>query len=180
MLKNSIQDVYKRLESQRKVILSQYDQLTPDQRQFKPGPDKWNLLQIIRHIIIAEKQSLIYIRRKSAAHNEISDSGIGAVIRTFLLKFALWLPIKFKAPKIAQVDEDYPDYSSMKIEWDSVRADLQTIIEEYDEQKLKKEIYKHPKAGKMNLKQALEFFESHISHHQRQIDRIMRNPKFPR
>ncbi|MGF1670459.1 MAG: hypothetical protein ACFCU6_08425 [Balneolaceae bacterium] len=43
----------------------------------------------------------------------------------------------------------------------------------------KKTVYKHPRAGFLNIKQALEFMESHIAHHQKQIDRIMKHAAFP-
>lgn len=179
MKKQSVQALYEKIETQRKEILFQYDQLKPEQRQFKPGPDKWNLLQVLRHLTVAEKQSLLYIQRKLNNQGDVAESGLGTAFRSLVLKLALWVPIKYKAPKIADVSEDYPNFEAMRNEWESIRADIQSIIEKHDEQTLSKNLYRHPIAGKMNFKQALVFFESHISHHQKQIERIMKHPAFP-
>lgn len=54
----------KKLEDQRKEILRLYQKLTPAQLTFSPAPDEWNLLQVLRHLVTAELQSLFYIQKK--------------------------------------------------------------------------------------------------------------------
>lgn len=179
MSKHKTVAVFNRLELQRREILSAFDQLTAEQLQFKPARDKWNLLQVLSHLVTAEKQSLAYIKRKLKNHEELSNAGPGAYIRHKILQIALLLPVKYKAPRIAEVREDDPDYDIMKSEWDNIRTEMFSLIEEYDSKTLAKELYKHPRAGKMNIRQALKFFESHISHHQKQMERIMNSQSFP-
>ena len=165
--------VFNQIDAQKSDILLLYDSLSPGKLQFKPGPDQWNLLQVLQHLITAEQQSLAYIQRKLKAHENIPKAGLGSSARHMLLKIALYLPIKFKAPKIADVHEENPDFEQMKSEWAGIRSELQTLLENSDSKMLAKALYRHPRAGMLNLKQALEFFESHIAHHQKQIDRLI-------
>ncbi|CAN5491636.1 hypothetical protein BH23BAC3_BH23BAC3_15850 [soil metagenome] len=172
-MKEKTRMVFDRLETQRSRIIEEYGRLTSEQLRYKPVPDQWNLLQVLRHLITAEQQSLMYIQRKMKMHENIPKAGLGSSVRHLLLKIALYLPIKFKAPKIAAVHEEYPDFEQMKSEWAGVRSELLTLIEVSDSKMLTKALYKHPRAGLLNMKQALEFFESHITHHQKQIDRLI-------
>lgn len=179
MSKRKTVTLFKRIESQREEILQTYDQLTSDQLRFKPEKDKWNLLQVMSHLITAEKQSLVYIKRNLNNHENLSKAGPGAYIRHIILQIALWLPVKYKAPRFAEVKEDFPGYDTMKSEWDKIRSELFSILETNESETLAKELYKHPRAGRMNFHQALMFFETHIAHHRKQMERIKSHPSFP-
>jgi uncharacterized damage-inducible protein DinB len=170
---------FQKLETQKKEVISLYDSLSAEQRAFNPASDAWNLLQVLRHIVTSERLSLAYIQRKISSQSNIQKAGIGARVRSTLLKIALYLPIKFKAPKVAQVDETHPDYESMKSEWDQVRYGFQELIDSIDPETLAKAIYRHPRAGMLNMHQAVEFMETHISHHIKQMERIRSHSSFP-
>lgn len=178
-MKQKTLSVFTQIEAQKSDIISLYDGLSPDQLRYNPEPGKWNLLQVMSHLVTAEKQSLIYIKRKLAQHESVDKTGMGAAFRHLILRIALRLPIKFKAPKIADVSEDYPDYETMKQEWNEVRAEFEEIIENSDDAVLAKALYRHPRAGLLNIKQALEFIGIHVSHHQKQMGRIMASDGFP-
>lgn len=178
-MKEKTLNKFNRLENQREKLINSYNSLSEKQLRFKPGSDEWNLLQVMRHLVTSEKQSLIYIQRKVARHEDVPKAGFDSTFRHVLLKIALLLPIKFKAPKIAEVKENYPDFESMKSEWDSVRDEMKYLIENSDDNILAKALYRHPRAGMLNIKQAIEFMETHISHHLKQIQRIKNHPSFP-
>jgi len=178
-LKNKTQSTFRRIEKQREEIITLYDNHSPEQLRFNPGPGEWNMLQVMRHLVTAEKQSLLLIRRNIGRIERISTAGAGAKIRHLILRAALFLPIKFKAPKVADVTEDYPDYTGMKKEWVELREEIRQLIDNGDEELFTKAIYRHPRAGDLNLKQSLEFFEMHIAHHRKQMDRIRNNAEFP-
>ena len=178
-MKRKTEKAFNRLEKQRMNLLSHYRSLSDEQLRFNPGPESWNLLQVMRHLVTAEKQSLIYIQRKISHPENTPKAGAGSRFRSLLLKLALLLPIKFKAPKIAEVEEVYPDLNEMVLEWDDVRNEYQEMILKNDAETLSKALYTHPRAGKLNIKQAIEFMEDHVAHHQKQIERIINHPKFP-
>lgn len=49
MLNETAQEIFYRLESQRREILSVFDQLNAEQLRYKPAPDKWNELRMTPH-----------------------------------------------------------------------------------------------------------------------------------
>jgi len=171
--------VFNRLEEQREKFLNLYRQQNTDQLQFRPEADSWNMLQVLRHIVTAESLSLAYINRKVSKADKLPEVDFMTKIRALLLKIALALPIKFKAPKIAEVKEEFPFYESTAEEWDKVRYELGELLKNADEEIFSKTIYKHPRAGYFTLKQTLDFMEDHIDHHLKQVDRIMKHPQFP-
>lgn len=174
-MKEKTKHVFRKLEKQKREIVGFYNSLDRKQLLYTPGPGQWNLLQVMRHLVTAEQQSLKYIKRKLIHAEQSSRTGIDASIRNLLLKMALYSPLKFKAPKVAEVREEAPDLDEMKIEWEAVRDEFRTIIEENSGDTLAKAVYKHPRAGLLNVKQALEFMEAHISHHQKQMNRLIKN-----
>lgn len=170
---------FQNIEEQRHSICSLYEGLSDDQLRFKPNPDHWNLLQVLRHLVTAEQQSWKYVQRKLDIHEKMIPVGFSSTLRSLILKIALKLPLKFKAPKISQIQEDAPDYKTMKSEWETVRRELEQIITSADDELLSKALYKHPRAGLLNIPQMLDFIHVHIKHHQKQIARIMRHHNFP-
>lgn len=178
-MKTKTLTVFNRLETQRNEIIADYNRYTDRQLQFSPRPGHWNLLQVLRHLVTAEELSLKYIQRKLKNHESVKKSGLNSIARHFILKMALIMPLKFKAPKLADVTGENPDFGAMTSEWIEVRSEIKSLIENSDENILSKELYKHPRAGMLNIKQALEFFEMHINHHQKQIIRITSHASFP-
>ena len=178
-MKRKTLNAFNRLEKQRQELLLFYKQFSDDQLKFKPEPVSWNMLQVLRHLVTAESQSLIIIKRKISRAAELPNVNIQTKIRAFLLKIALALPIKFKAPKVAHVNEEYPDFDVMRDEWSRVRHDFNELLIHTDDDFFTKTVYQHPRAGFLTLKQAIVFMEDHIEHHRKQIDRIRRDKNFP-
>ncbi|MDX1642260.1 MAG: DinB family protein [Balneolaceae bacterium] len=177
--RNQCFEIFNRLEDQRSEIFARLDTLTDEQLHHSLDPDKWNLLQIVLHVMTGEKLSVIYIKRKTGSNNDIPKSGILAKMRLFLLKVAFMSPFKFKAPKLTDATGKDPDYEKLKSDWKIVREDLKSLIKELDENTLKSELFKHPRVGMLNMKQTLEFMRTHLDHHYNQIIRIVNHPEFP-
>ena len=179
-MKIEIQQAAADYKEQRERFITAITALSAEQQQFRPTPESWNALQIMKHLIIAEKQSMLLIRRSVSDKKNIRPAGIGSAVRSSILTLALWSPFRFKAPKIAQVKEDAPDLKRMMNEWESLRSEIETFIEAHSEQTLSGEIYRHPRAGVMNMIQTLGFMQMHILHHQKQLERNLTHPGFPK
>lgn len=179
-MKIKIQQAAADYNEQRERFVAAIKAFSAQQQQFRPDAESWNALQIMKHLITAEQQSMLLIRRTVSGKKEIPAAGLGSTIRSSLLKMALWSPIRFKAPKIAQVQEDVPDFEQMLNEWESLWNELDKFIEEQSERTLSGEIYRHPRAGTMNMIQTLEFMQMHIHHHHKQLERNQTHPGFPK
>ena len=178
-MKDQTISAFNKLEKQREEFLNLYRQQDEENLRFRPDHDSWNMLQVMRHLVTAESLTFIYIKRKLTNGENIPKAGAGEKFRYLLLKMALALPIKFKAPKVAEVKEDYPDFESTMEEWQSIRAELKKLLISTDAEIFSKSIYKHPRAGYLTLNQTIAFIEDHIEHHLKQVYRIMKHPQFP-
>lgn len=59
--------------------------------------------------------------------------------------------------------------------WEEVRNALKNFIADIPEEHLRKEVYRHPQAGRFNARQALVVFREHLNHHLPQIKRLLKN-----
>lgn len=171
--------IFDSLEKQRCAIFADLDALSETQLHFSSNPARWNLLQVVLHLMTSEKLSVIYIKRKTGSGKSIPASRLLSAFRLLALNIALKLPVKYKAPKMADTTGKEPDYEKLKSEWKEVRSVLKKLIETLDDETLKSELFKHPVAGEMNMKQALKFMEIHSAHHQKQIHNILNHSLFP-
>lgn len=168
------------LEDLRKEIVSQYDSYTTDQLTFKPDPGHWNLLQVLDHIVTSEKMSAIYIKRQLNGKKYPPPPGRKSKYRYALLKLALKLPFRYKAPSIVDSTGKTPDLHTLQDNWKTIRGEIRSIVENTDEELLELGVYKHPSAGLLDMEQALDFLDMHIRHHQKQMERITRHENFPK
>jgi uncharacterized damage-inducible protein DinB len=162
------------LESNRKQLLSEVASLPPEQLHQKPSPENWSTIQIINHLIMAEQGSLAYIQKKILTKENLQQAGWKSKWRLFVLKLALLMPIKYKAPKILPDPENDTPIVDCIQKWDGIRSDLRNLLNDLPEPMFTLEIFKHPVAGKMNMNQAIEFMNVHMTRHHQQIKSILR------
>lgn len=172
-------EIFGSLEKQRTDLFSELVSLNDEQRNFSISSEKWNILQILLHLMIAEKLSLLYMKRKANSDEKLPTSGFLSKFRLLTLKLAFSLPFKYKSPRLTDATGKKPKYKKLKSDWDTVRSELKSLIEILDEKTLKSEILKHPRVGMINMKQALDFMQIHVAHHRKQIRGIINHPSFP-
>jgi len=142
----------------------------------RPDENSWSVLQIMRHLIKAESESLKYVRKKLSFNPELKNAGIMSGIRSAMLRIALSSPIKIKAPEGVSgeaLSENYTFWEVAK-EWKSQRTELREYLGSLPSYYFKKDMYKHPLTGKMTLASMLSFFDIHVDRHTRQIKRTLR------
>ena len=83
------------------------------------------------------------------------------------------LPFKYKAPRsLAENTPPAITVAELKAEWDLLRTELREFLNAIEDKYLRKKIYKHPRAGMLNVVQAVTFFREHYIHHWPQIKRL--------
>jgi hypothetical protein len=132
--------------------------------------NQWSASQILSHIIQAEQISLQYMKKKFLGISNSDNTGLWEEITSNLLKISQRLPLKFKAPKVlGENDPSSLSFDELKSQWDGCRAELSLFLENFHRDLLKKKIYKHPVAGRLNILQAVSFMREHVGHHLPQI-----------
>ncbi len=171
-MNSKLQLLFDSLESERANLLTSLKNLSADKQRHAPA-GKWSIQQILAHLIAAEKLSIMYLQKKMLGIAEAENTGLWEEVKMILLRLSQRLPFKFKAPRT--VIENTPSYASfdeLVADWDKTRAELKTLLEKFDDAQIKKLIYKHVRAGRLNIQHALMFFHEHIVHHTPQINRL--------
>ncbi|HOX82141.1 MAG TPA: DinB family protein [Chryseolinea sp.] len=174
-MNSKLQRLYDQLENDRKILLAKVELVPEEKFNRPPAPNKWSLAQVLSHIVAAEHGSTGYMKKKSLGIDQVDNSGIVESLKIGVLIASQRLPfLKFKAPKIV-VDHTPQFHSAESIirQWDEVRADLKLFLEKMEDKNIRKKIYKHPFAGRLDVVQAVTFFREHIIHHSPQINRLL-------
>ncbi|MEO7987914.1 MAG: DinB family protein [Chryseolinea sp.] len=173
-----LQHLYDQLEADRKILLAKVGLIQEEKFNRQPVPGKWSLGEVLSHIVAAEHGSTSYMKKKSLGIDQVDESGMIESLKIGILIVSQRLPfLKFKAPGIV-VDHTPQFHSAESItrQWDEVRTDLKIFLEKIEDKNIRKKIYKHPFAGRLDVVQAVTFYREHIIHHSPQIKRLLHQP----
>lgn len=168
-----LQSSYQHLEEARASFLKEMQNL-PAELLAASNENRWSILQIIAHLITAERLSVMYMQKKIQGMEDAGDTGLWEQVKMSLLIISQRLPLKFKAPRaVVQQTIRATSLQQLEEEWDLVRNDMKALLDKIQPYQSKRKIYKHVVAGKLNASQALRFFHEHFLHHLPQIKRLV-------
>lgn len=172
-MNSALLQLFEKLELQRTSLLHEIKLYPEKLNNHVPG--KWSTNQILAHLITAEQLSINYLNKKMQGIQTVENTGLWEEIKTLTLKISQRLPLKFKAPRL--VIENTPAFENIEqieMAWTKTRNELKELLSQITDDQIKRKIYKHPIAGKLNIHQALRFFGEHIIHHQPQIKKLLK------
>ncbi|MBL6447525.1 DinB family protein [Fulvivirga sp. 29W222] len=167
---------FERLESSKNKLLSLVEGASHEKLNAKPNDQKWSALQVLYHMKEAEKLPLAYMKKKTLDPDALYPSTMKQKFRSYLLRIFLFLPVKFEAPRV--VKEGMPEeitLEELKTDWDNVREDMHEFLDNLAPALHNKKIFKHPRIGMINIRQTMEFFQSHFDHHVPQVKSLIKN-----
>jgi uncharacterized damage-inducible protein DinB len=162
--------VLERLRSELLARLAAFDSAALNR---KPAAGGWSTVQVLAHVILAERLSLEYLQKKIQRPESIPRSGVISALKSGALAVFLRLPFKVSAPVRSADVPDTAELSDLEREWDEVRNGLRTFVGDLPAELAGRAIYRHPVAGRLSLEQTLRFLIEHLSRHTRQIDRLL-------
>lgn len=152
---------------------------TVEQRNFKPAPGKWCMLQVAQHVMASEAGTLRFFNKYPPIKTGLAGH-ISGIIRSLGLTIALKLPLKYKAPKVPDLNpETAIPWEETEPEWVKIRAALDNYFNNFPAEKTAFIVFKHPVGGKFNISQTLDFLLEHINHHLLQLQRIQQAEGYP-
>jgi hypothetical protein len=160
------------LDYRTQSILTKLTNYSDEVLNLPPGPGVWSIMQVLTHVMMSERLSLQYVRKKLSFKPELKKSGLLAVCRLLLLKWAQYLPIRFRAPRGLQT-EDLPVFSNLtelRTQWQTDRHKLHQFFAEADDSLFSKEVFRHQIVGRLSLIQMVSFFSIHLQRHVAQIE----------
>ena len=157
------------------TILGEMQQHSEIVLNSRPADGGWSAMQTMHHLILSEERSLAYVHKKLSFDPAFDTVSLGARWRSFLLWFSLSSPFKFKAPA-AISNENLPNHATLadtRERWLKARAEWAEFFEKMPDTLLDKEVYKHPRAGKLSWGGMLWFFDTHFKRHRAQMRRAI-------
>jgi hypothetical protein len=171
-MSNPIQQQFDKAEQVKTEMLALISACSEALRKEAPAEGQWNMIQVMEHLLAAEKAILRQLEKYG--HGQGKKASLGAALRSWSMTRFLRSPAKIKVPKAAAGIEPsgIKGYEEVKNEWDSVRASMQDWLHTYPMAKAEHYVFKHPVAGLLTPMQTFRFMEDHIVHHIMQIKRI--------
>ena len=166
---------FEQLERATEHLLAAAAALGPDQNT-APAPGKWSAVQVVHHLLHIEDNILKYIQKKMQAEENLPTVDFLTRLRARFVRLFLRLPgLKVKAPRGVTTLTDagnLPTLPEMRATWEASRRQWERLLNEFPGRQLNRAIFPHPRSGRINIYQVMEFLLDHLLHHQQQMGRI--------
>jgi len=141
------------LDKKLNILLEYLKDYSEDQLNRKPGPEKWSVIQVMHHLLLAESGSHRYLEKKLSFGADLKNAGVQSWFRKQTLKVVMKSPLKWKAPAAISQDNlpNYAGFWDTAKQWKEERAALKKFLSTVPADTLGKEAYKHSFAGRMNI-----------------------------
>ncbi len=161
------------LNKELSLIFKKLSKYSNQEINYKPSSKKWSIGENMYHLWLTEITTEKYIRKKTSYPDTLVNVRKIARLRLKLLKLIFFLGLKFKAPKIVvdPIPENI-DIQELKNKWSKSRSSFEILINNLDNDVLKKGILRHPIAGRINMDMTLNFLLSHFIHHKKIIHKL--------
>lgn len=160
------------LETSRKKLTDDLKKLDPALLQYKPAPDKWSVSEVLNHLQFSEQASIAYATKKILGGKSLKKTGMAATLRAEALSLLLRSGYKWKAPAVLAAAAENLPFEEVAERWTATRQRMKSFLENLPDELIMREIYKHPRAGRLNALQMMQFFHDHFNHHLPQINRL--------
>jgi hypothetical protein len=164
------------LDKKLNLLLEELKVYSDDQLNRKPGKDKWSVIQNMHHLLLVEQASQRYLEKKLSFDPKLKNTNLLTSIRMFTLWAFLKAPLKWDAPK-AVGQENLPEFVrfwDQTKKWKEQRSSLRTYLSTLPKETFRKEVYKHPRAGRLSIAGMLDSIDWHFDRHLRQIRNIIK------
>lgn len=166
---------YQKVKKIRKWMLQKAKSNSTDLDIVK-ADEKWSVNQLIYHLYIIEQSVLDYINyKKEKGELKKHKANFSTFWRSLLLKIALKLPLKFKVPKKVADFPNEIDFNQTEAAWENTQKEMEEFLKSFPKEWRGKEVFKHPRAGRITIEQTIDFIANHHHHHQKQMNRLLKD-----
>jgi DinB superfamily len=166
---SNIQKKFERLTSKRDALLQNLEALSFDELNYRVGPDKWTVVEVVEHLFIAEKDLLkqLSIQRPSFDGESKSPEKYKTVIKVMERDIPVDVPDEILEP------HGRLTLREIVSRWHSIREKLRELLAGINSANKDDPVYRHAFAGPLDIFETLHFMDVHFDNHLRQIDRII-------
>jgi hypothetical protein len=174
MTYDQLDHIWAAMELKRKTLSTKLAAYDNDLLNKKPNAEAWSVIQVMDHLLMAERGTVAYVKKKTQDKTSIQKTGIKEWFISLLLNMNIRSSKKFGAPINIIPTVTYASLNEINELWNAVRQDMKETIHAIPADMLGYNWFKHPAAGKLNLMQMLTFTEAHFDRHEKQIWRTIK------
>ena len=167
----AIRETFDNLEIKYGKLLQQLNSLTDDVLYYKAGDDKWSIVEVIEHLVVAEENLLEQLTGTTSASSldpqDRSAKNYHIVIKVMTKDIPVDVPDESLEPHGQFSRED------LLGRWNDARQKTRAYVDGINSEKAEDLVYRHPFAGPLNMAETLRFIDVHFDNHMRHIDRII-------
>ena len=162
----------RRLSEKRDALMADLEALPPSHLTARPISGKWSILDIVEHLVLAERVVLQGLPSPS----ELSERKrlLKHRILYLVVLFVLKARIRVRVPSSKMVPRGGHTFHELHSQWDSTHLWLQDYIAQLNPEDHRRTVFRHPVAGPVTLAQAIQLDSAHVDGHLRQIRRLIR------
>ena len=169
-----------RLERQTRSLLDQLCTWSPEQLRFRPSPTSWSALELIEHLMFAERAVLQMMRGNLGEGRDVTMIDR---FRSVVVLGMMALPLRFKVPDaVNQISPSKVSSNllSLRDSWRDERRVLAEFLGALSIRDRKSGIFRHPAGGWTTAGGALLFLRLHLWHHTYQFRRLRKTVRAQR
>lgn len=174
MLPN-IQKQFDSLMLKLEALLQNLDALPGEALSFKAGPDKWSIVEVVEHLVIAEKDLLTQLSTNIPASTLDPKAKTPEKHQTVIK--VMERDIEVDVPHESMEPHGRIALADFLNQWDDIREKLPGLLAEINPENEDDPVYQHPYGGPLAISDTLQFIEVHFDNHMRHIDRILAQAK---
>jgi hypothetical protein len=156
----------------RRALLEEMGALDSATLVAKPLAGKWSILEIIEHLVVAERAVLQGLPEPSRLREH--ERRLTHRFRYVIVMFVLKSGIPVQVPSPAMVPHGDRSLGELHRLWDEKQDWLRAYIDRLDHRGFRRAVFEHPVAGPLSVEQALHMGQVHLATHVRQIRRLQR------
>lgn len=156
----------------RSALLDELGALDPAMLVAKPLAGKWSMLEIVEHLVVAEKavfQGMPDPSQLRERPRRLKDRVSYAIV-VCVLRYGI--PVQVPSP--AMIPKGNRSLGELRRLWDDNQEWLRAYIDGLDQKDISSAVFRHPIAGPLSVEQALHMDQVHLDTHLRQIRRLQR------
>ncbi len=167
---SELRDKFERYDRTRLALLDDLAVLNDNQIRRKPSPSEWSILQIIQHMVLAERDVMQYLPEpEELIHRK---RGLRARIFYVVVLLILRWNIRVPVPSKGMVPDGNTSLSELRQQWDENMRWFREYVDSLGPEDLKRAVFSHPLAGPLNGPQAGTLAQYHFEAHLRQINKV--------
>ena len=153
-------------------LLDELGALEPAKLVARPMPGKWSILEIVEHLVLAERTVLQGL--PEAAELKEREPRLKHQLRYLLVLLVLKARIPVKVPTPAMAPSGTGDLGHWRRLWDENQAWLRSYIEDRAARSARGTALRHPVAGPISVEHGVVMSQLHLAIHTRQIRALLR------